>query len=200
MIRQQINLYDERFREKRLLLSAAQVASILLLLLTGIGGWSYLVQTDLNQVRQENLMVKASRQSLTSELNQVSAELTKLSADSGIDEKISRVSREVNARKKVLAFVSANQFGSGQGFSSYLVALSELHVNNVWLEGISLAENYIRIRGSALKAELVPEYFGQFNEQAVFHGNRFNVFTLGRNVDTAWKVDFEIATREAINE
>ena len=200
MIRQQINLYDERFREKKLLFSAAQVASILLLLLTGISGWSYLVQTDLNQVRQENLMVKASRQSLTSELNQVSAELTKLSADSGIDEKISRVSREVNARKKVLAFVSANQFGSGQGFSSYLVALSELHVNNVWLEGISLAENYIRIRGSALKAESVPEYFGQFNEQAVFHGNRFNVFTLDRNGDTDWKVDFEIATSEAINE
>ena len=200
MIHQQINLYDERFREKKLLLSAAQVASILLLLLTGIGGWSYLVQTDLNQVRQENLMVKASRQSLTSELNQVSAELTKLSADSGIDEKIGRVSREVNARKKVLAFVSTNQFGSGQGFSSYLVALSELHVNNVWLEGISLAENYIRIRGSALKAELVPEYFGQFNEQAVFHGKRFNIFTLDRNQDTDWKVDFEIATSETINE
>jgi hypothetical protein len=200
VIRQQINLYDERFREKKLLLSAAQVASILLLLLTGIGGWSYLVQTDLNQVRQENLMVKASRQSLTSELNQVSAELTKLSADSGIDEKIGRVSREVNARKKVLAFVSANQFGSGQGFSSYLVALSELHVNNVWLEGISLAENYIRIRGSALKAESVPEYFGQFNEQAVFHGNRFNIFTLDRNQDTDWKVDFEIATSDTINE
>jgi hypothetical protein len=200
VIRQQINLYDERFREKKLLLSAAQVASIFLLLLTGISGWSYLVQTDLNQVRQENLMVKASRQNLTGELNLASAELTKLSADSGIDEKIGRVSREVNARKKVLVFVSANQFGSGQGFSSYLVALSELSVNNVWLERISLAENYIRIQGSALKAESVPEYFGQFNEQAVFHGNRFNVFTLDRNEDTDWKVDFEIATSETINE
>jgi hypothetical protein len=200
VIRQQINLYDERFREKKLLLSAAQVASIFLLLLTGISGWSYLVQTDLNQVRQENFMVKASRQNLINELNQASAELTKLSADSGIDEKIGRVSREVNARKKVLVFVSANQFGSGQGFSSYLVALSELSVNNVWLERISLAENYIRIQGSALKAESVPEYFGQFNEQAVFHGNRFNVFTLDRNEDTDWKVDFEIATSETINE
>jgi hypothetical protein len=200
VIRQQINLYGERFREKKLLLSAAQVASIFLLLLTGISGWSYLVQTDLNQVRQENLMVKASRQNLTGELNLASAELTKLSADSGIDEKIGRVSREVNARKKVLVFVSANQFGSGQGFSSYLVALSELSVNNVWLEGISLAENYIRIRGSALKAESVPEYFGQFNEQAVFRGNRFNVFTLDRNEDTDWKVDFEIATSETIND
>jgi hypothetical protein len=200
VIRQQINLYGERFREKKLLLSAAQVASIFLLLLTGISGWSYLVQTDLNQVRQENLVVKASRQNLTGELNLASAELTKLSADSGIDEKIGRVSREVNARKKVLVFVSANQFGSGQGFSSYLVALSELSVNNVWLEGISLAENYIRIRGSALKAESVPEYFGQFNEQAVFQGNRFNVFTLDRNEDTDWKVDFEIATSETIND
>ena len=118
MIQQQINLYDERFKEKKLLFSAAQVASILLVLLLGMGGWSYKIQTSLAQAKQENLMVKASRQKLTNELNMASAELTRLLADSRIDEKISSVSKAVNARKKVLVFVSANQFGSGQGFSS----------------------------------------------------------------------------------
>jgi hypothetical protein len=199
-MRQQINLYDDRFREKRLIFSAAQVASLLFVLLVGIGGSSYLIQNGLKQAMQENLMAKASRQNIINELNLASTELTRLSADSRIDEEIARLSGEVNARKKVLAFVSANQFGSGQGFSSYLVALGELNVDNVWLEEISLAENYVRIRGSALSAELIPEYFGQFNQQAVFHGNRFNIFTLDRNKDTDWKVDFEIATDEKINE
>ena len=200
MIQQQINLYDERFKEKKLLFSAAQVASILLVLLLGIGGWSYKIQTSMAQAKQENLMVKASRQKLTNELNMASAELTKLLADSRIEEKISSVSKAVNARKKILVFVSANQFGSGQGFSSYLEALSELHVDNVWLDEISLAENYVKIRGSALNAELVPEYFGRFGEQAIFQGNRFNVFNVTRKQDTDWKVDFEIATDETINE
>ena len=200
MIHQQINLYDERFKEKKLLFSAAQMGSVLLVLLLGMGGWSYLIQTNLDRAKQENLMVKTSRQNLINELNLASAELTKLLADSRVDTEILDVSRAVNARKKVLAFVSSNQFGSGQGFSSYLLALSELHVDNVWLDEISLAENYVKIRGSALYAELVPEYFGRFGEQTIFQGSRFNIFKVNRNEDSNWKVDFEIATDEAINE
>ncbi|MCZ6470842.1 MAG: PilN domain-containing protein [Gammaproteobacteria bacterium] len=200
MIDQQINLYDERFREKKILLSAAQAASVFLILLLGVGGWSYFIQTNLDQARQENLIIKASRQNLVNELNAASAELARLLADSRIDAKITGVSREIGARKKVLAFVSANQFGSGQGFSSYLVALSELHVENVWLDEISLAENYIKIRGSALSAELIPEYFGRFSEQSIFRGNRFNIFKVDRKQETDWKVDFEIATNGTLDE
>jgi len=200
VIHQQINLYDERFREKKILLSAAQAASVFLILLLGVGGWSYFIQTNLDQARQENLIIKASRQNLVNELNAASAELARLLADSRIDAKITGVSREIGARKKVLAFVSANQFGSGQGFSSYLVALSELHVENVWLDEISLAENYIKIRGCALSAELIPEYFGRFSEQSIFRGNRFNIFKVDRKQETDWKVDFEIATNGTLDE
>jgi len=200
VIHQQINLYDERFREKKILLSAAQAASVFLILLLGVGGWSYFIQTNLDQARQENLIIKASRQNLVNELNAASAELARLLADSRIDAKITDVSREIGARKKVLAFVSANQFGSGQGFSSYLVALSELHVENVWLDEISLAENYIKIRGCALSAELIPEYFGRFSEQSIFRGNRFNIFKVDRKQETDWKVDFEIATNGTLDE
>jgi hypothetical protein len=165
-----------------------------------VSGWSYLVQTRLDQATKENLMLMADRQKLGNELNAASVELNRLIADSRVDREIADVSREVSARKKVLAFVSSNQFGSGQGFSSYLVALSELHVDNVWLDEISLAENYIKIRGSALSAELIPEYFGQFSEQPVFRGNRFNIFAVDRKQDTDWKVDFEIATRDTLDE
>jgi hypothetical protein len=51
-----------------------------------------------------------------------------------------------------------------------------------------------------LSAELIPEYFGQFNEQPVFRGNRFNIFTVDRKQETDWKVDFEIATRGTLDE
>jgi hypothetical protein len=200
VIDQQINLYDERFREKKILLSAAQAASLVLILLLGVSGWSYLIQTNLDQAGKENLMLVADRQNLVNELNAASAEFNRLLADSRVDREIADVSREVGARKKVLAFVRSNQFGSGRGFSSYLVALSELHVDNVWLDEISLAENYIKIRGSALSAELIPEYFGQFSEQPVFRGNRFNIFTVDRKQETDWKVDFEIATRGTLDE
>jgi hypothetical protein len=200
VIEQQINLYDERFREKKLLLSAAQVATLVVALLLGISGWSFLIEMKSDMARQENLQVKADQQRLNQELHAASTELAQLVAASQVDQELAGVSREVGARKKVLAFVNSNQFGSGQGYSSYLVALSELQVDNVWLEEISLADDYVKIRGSALSADLVPVYFNQFGKQSVFNGRRFEIFQLKRQDDTDWKVDFEIATSEIINE
>lgn len=200
MIDQQINLYQERFREKRLLLSAKQFGSLLVIMLMGIGGWSSLLQTELDHASQQNLAIKANQEKIIDELNSASAELARLLADSRIDQKIAGLSREISARKKVLSFVDANQFGSGQGFSPYLVALSSLDVSNVWLDEIVLGENYVRLRGSALSADLIPEYFNRFSEEASFQGNRFHIFQIDRNSASTWKVDFEIATEEKIDE
>ena len=200
MINQQVNLYQDQFREKKLFFSVGQIFSLLVILLVGGGGETYLIQSNLDDAKQENYSIKVSQKKIADELNAANAELAMLLADNRMDLEIAGTSREVNARKKVLAFVSSNQFGSGQGFSSYLTALSNLHVDNVWLDEIFLAENYVKIRGSALSADLVPVYFSRFSEEPVFQGNRFNIFQLDRKQATDWKVDFEIATNETLNE
>ena len=200
MITQQVNLYQDRFHEKKLIFSAQQILSALLIILLGGAYGTYLIQSNLNIAKRDNYSIKQSQNKITNELNAANAELAMLLADRRMDLEIAGLSREVGARKKVLAFVSANQFGSGQGFSSYLLALSNLHVENVWLNEISLADNYLKIRGSALSADLVPLYFGRFSQESVFRGNRFNIFQLERNEATDWKVDFEIATDESLDE
>lgn len=200
MIIQQVNLYQDQFREKKLLFSARQVFSLVMILLLGGASGSYFIQSDLDHAKRENYAVKQSQKQITDELNAANAELAELLADKRMDLEIAGLSREVSARKKVLAFVSANQFGSGEGFSSYLTALSKLHVDNIWLNEISLSENFVKIRGSALNADLVPTYFSRFSEEPIFQGNRFNIFQLDRKQDTDWKVDFEIATNETLDE
>ncbi|GBF29252.1 hypothetical protein MnTg03_00823 [bacterium MnTg03] len=200
MITQQVNLYQDRFHEKKLIFSAQQILSALVIILLGGAYGTYLIQSNLDIAKRDNYSIKQSQNKITNELNAANAELAMLLADRRMDLEITSLSREVSARKKVLAFVSANQFGSGQGFSSYLLALSNLHVENVWLNEISLADNYLKIRGSALSADLVPLYFGRFSQESVFRGNRFNIFQLERNEATDWKVDFEIATDESLDE
>ena len=103
-------------------------------------------------------------------------------------------------RKKILKYLSSNQFGSGKGFSSYLSDLSEINVSNVWLEEISLSDNFVKLTGSALKAESVPEYFNLFKEKRLFNGRVFEVFEIQRKQDQDWKVDFLIASQAAANE
>lgn len=196
MIVQQVNLYQDRFREKRLWISAAQVATVTLLLLVGIAVWSFLLHSEFQQAQQRNLAIKADRDRMTAELSAANAELARLLKDSRIDTEIEDAARQISARKRVLNFVDANRFGSGEGFSSYLVALSRLQVDDVWLSQIRLAEDFMQIEGSSLSAEQVPGYFERFGDEEIFRGNRFDQFELNRDLKNDWKVDFKIATRE----
>ncbi len=200
MIVQQINLYQDRFREKRLWISAVQVAGAVLVTVAAISIWSFLLHSEFQQVEQRNLAIKADRDRLGEELNAANAELARLLEDSQLDIEIENMARQISARKKVLNFVDANRFGSGEGFSSYLVALSRLRADDIWLNQVYLAENFVQIKGSSLSAEQVPGYFDRFSEERIFQGNRFDLFELNRDAKTEWKVDFEIATRGTVDE
>jgi hypothetical protein len=194
MIEQQINLYQDRFREKRLWVSASQLSTLLLMVIVGIAAWSYHLHTEFAEAQRRNLEIKADKDRMSAELAAANSELTRHLKQSRLDQDISDTARKISLRRKVLNFVDVNQFGSGEGFSDYLVALSNLHLPDVWLTQIRLRENFVQIMGSSLKADQVPEYFARFGDEAVFRGNRFDLFRLSRSDESAWKVDFVIAT------
>jgi len=200
VIAQQINFYQDRFRVKLLWISALQVAAALLLVIAAGAIWSFLLHTDFEQARRSNLEIKIERDRLTAELAVANADLSKRLEDHRLDREIETTARQISARKRVLNFVDANRFGSGEGFSDYLVALSHLHVDDIWLNQIRLAEDFVQIKGSALNAAEVPGYFDRFSDENIFQGNRFDMFQLSRASDSDWKVDFEIATSSDFNE
>ena len=200
VIAQQINFYQDRFRVKLLWISALQVAAALLLVIAAGAIWSFLLHTDFEQARRSILEIKIERDRLTAELAVANADLSKRLEDHRLDREIETTARQISARKRVLNFVDANRFGSGEGFSDYLVALSHLHVDDIWLNQIRLAEDFVQIKGSALNAAEVPGYFDRFSDENIFQGNRFDMFQLSRASDSDWKVDFEIATSSDFNE
>ena len=200
VIAQRINFYQDRFRVKLLWISASQVAAALLLVIAAGAIWSFLLHTEFEQARRSNQEIKIERDRLTAELAVANADLSKRLEDHRLDREIETTARQISARKKVLNFVDANQFGSGEGFSDYLVALSHLHVDDIWLNQIRLAEDFVQIKGSALNAAEVAGYFDRFSDENIFQGNRFDMFQLSRASDSDWKVDFEIATSSDFNE
>jgi hypothetical protein len=200
VIEQQINFYQDQFKEKRLFASAAQVMILLLVMLFGMASWSYLIGANLNGLEQKNLTLKASQSSVNNELTVIPAELNRQLADDRITNQVNNITKQLRTRKQVMRFVENNQFGSGQGFSDYLNSLSNLQIDDVWLDEILLSDSFLKIRGSALRADLIPTYFASFREEDVFRGQRFQLFELDRKPDTDWKVDFTIATEEAFGE
>ncbi len=199
MINQQINLYHDRFHQKRQYLTAVQTALMVLVVVIVMASYGVHLKLEMNRVTSENLALKQQQKDIAENLAQANAELKRLLADTRFDEQISEVSREIRARIKVIEFVDADRPGSNQGFSSYLVSLSNLHIDNLWLNEIKLAHNFLRIQGSSLSEELVPAYFDQFSHDGAFAGNRFELFRLQRDEATAWKVDFEIASEEPLD-
>jgi Tfp pilus assembly protein PilN len=200
VIEQQINFYQDQFKEKRLFASAVQVIILLLVMLIGIAGWSYLIGANLSDLEQQNLTLKASQSLVNNELTVAPAELNRQLADDRITNQVNNIAKQLRTRKQVLRFIENNQFGSGEGFSDYLNSLSNLRIDDVWLDEISLSNSFLKIRGSALRADLIPTYFASFREEDVFRGQRFQLFELDRKPDTDWKVDFTIATEEAFGE
>ncbi len=204
MILQQVNLYQPRFRPQRLWLSGQQLVLGLALLLLGVVVWSFILHNNLEQAMQRNQMLQAEQRQVGVELGEVNGKLAKLVDERQLDQQIAQLARQVSARKKVLSFVDANRLGAGEGFSGYLAALANLHQSDiradVWLNQIRLADRFIEIRGSSMRAEQVPNYFDQFGSEAVFAGQRFDMFQLERAKETDWKVDFLIATREINDE
>ncbi len=200
MIVQNINLYQDRFKEKKLLASAAQVMILLVALLLGMAGWSYQIQSDLNDSEQQNQLLKDRQSSVNSELAVVTEEINRQFGDDRITDLVNSVRQQLRARKKVIRFVENNKFGSGEGFSAYLKSLSNLQVDDVWLDQILLSDSFVKIRGSALSADLIPTYFDGFSEEKVFRGQRFQLFELDRKPGADWKVDFTIATEETFDE
>jgi len=194
MIVQKINLYQAQFKEQKVFASSTQIIALLLVMLFGIAGWSYKLNSDLAAFQEQARLLKVSQASINSELTKAPIELNKQLADNRIKDSIKDITAQLKARRLIIRFVENNQLGSGEGFSAYLKSLADLQVEGVWLDEIILSNSSLKIRGSALSADLIPIYFASFSEEAVFRGQRFQLFELDRKSSSDWKVDFTIAT------
>ena len=194
MIEQQINLYDDRFREKRIVLSAVDMLLLLVIVLGLLLAFSYWYQLQIDFAEQEQQRLTSQKQQLTTTLDKLRKALDTRLSDNSIEMQVNKVSREITIRKRLLDMVASNQFGSGMGFSNNLNELSKFRVENVWLNEISLSEQDMKLAGSALQPEAIPEYFNQFQQRDLFSGRTFEVFELNRDKQQDWKVDFLIAS------
>lgn len=196
MLNQKINLYQARFKKKKIVLSVFQMAAIGIVLFSVLGAGSYMYRSQLNLSHSESLNAQEQKQRLNEKLQALRLKLDALLAKNEVDDEIIKVSKDIAVRKQMIEFVDNNQFGSGRGFSGNLGELSEFNIRDVWLNEIILAENFMKLSGSALKAEKVPEYFSLLRSRELFKGQVFDVFHVDRKKSRDWKVDFVIASSD----
>lgn len=198
--RQQINLYQERFREPRVLLPASQLALILaaltgvLLAASGYAWWSHGVQAQ----RLQALEAAAERD--RAEVRRIQDELAQRARLEDLDEELRVLRAQRDARQRVMEYVATRGMAQAATLSEFLAGLARRHTDGVWLTRIALLEGgaEIRIEGSALDPDRLPRFLEGLGSEPSYRGRQFRTMTFQRPQDSDWKVDFLLSSaREA---
>jgi len=194
-MKQDINLYQPRFRPQRLWLSARQLLVVLvgLALLLGLSGFYLQGRHAAAEARAAELQQR--QQALQQNLAGMQKKLDALLADDQWTRRETRLRRLLQNHHRIIDYVAEQRFGGGEGFSQPLLALSETRAEGVWLEQIRLSERDLNLRGAALKAAEVPRYFELLRQSQVFSDRAFEDFEIQRSTQYDWKLEFRAATR-----
>jgi hypothetical protein len=195
-MQQQINLYQEQFHIRKAkgpgLLLWGPVGFIAVLLL--ISAFEYWTSVRLENRLQE---VSAEYEQLQAEMDRLQLAVKQRSKDPALERKMLRLDRELRRKRKSLELLAGDDAAANkQGLSEYLVALSEIDQEELWLEHISIQSGglAVELRGKTIKPEEVPVYLQDLGQFSVYEDKAFRSFILARDEERRGLNHFLLST------
>lgn len=196
MINQQINLYQPIFRKARKLLSfrvLLQSVSVVFVLLVTVFIWSW---QQTSQMETDLLYIENQLNDQNGKLAKLSKRLTLMKVGSGPLKELTRLEQELVARQKVVDALTRVRETYTRGVSGYMESFSRQAPKGVWLTGFSVKAGGegVVIRGSSLKAALVPVFLQQLSAEPTLAGTQFGLLQIQRPHAESRYVDFTVYT------
>lgn len=200
-MRQQINLYQDVLIDKPEPFQSRQVGMILfaVIICLALAGFYSYWQADSMQAQVDDL--RQQQQLLSMRVVELEEQYPQREHSILLLEKIKRVERELQGRRKALDYFSKQDQESNGAILASLEGLARYPQQGIWLRRISLLNNgqEIQLTGSALKPEQIPEYLHLLGVNNIFGGQVFSRLKLQRLEERSGQVDFELdSTREAL--
>jgi Tfp pilus assembly protein PilN len=177
---QQINLYQPMFRKQKIVFSAMtmlQVGIFFIVVFTSI----YIYQSS--QIKPYKKQLATIDKELIQLANQIASISTPQKSKSKLlENEITKLTKELEQRKRISRVLTSRSFGNSSGFSSYLEAFAKGHVQGTWLTSVNIKQGgtSLGLKGKTLSSELVPVYIQKLAEEESLHGSSFNVMELAR--------------------
>lgn len=196
MINQQVNLFQPIFRKERKILSfhflvlGGAAFALAFALLYG-WGWQ---KTQVMKGDVAQLQGQLERQ--TQQLAELNLRLTQRKPDTGLQQELSHLREEAAARQAVVEALAHIHDAYTRGVSGYLEGFARQTPENLWLTGFRVHDGGkgLVIRGSALKAELVPQFLQQLSREPSLSGTQFGLLQMQREEKRERWVDFTVYT------
>lgn len=195
---QQINFYHSEFRPKKEVLPAWQFLAIL-----GFALVCLIILSIVTIIFQPDPAEKLERQQQTLLQKQQQVVQLQNKLDTNKEHPLLRaefehINKKLSEKQSLLDYVSSNELGNQQGFSSSLESLSEQSIENVWLTQFTFlnAGQFIALKGKTASADIVPKYIDSLGQSSTFSGKTFSVFNIQKPDGEAY-FNFELFTHNS---
>ena len=184
---QQVNLFQSQFHpgKERLTLTHCLVA--LFVVVIAFAGLSWLKIDQLKEIEQQISNLDGQHQTMMAQLSKLAMTSNTNKKTAVKESEIADKEEELKARRELLGTLTGGKYGSTEGFSEFMLALSRQHVKGAWITGLSVQQGgeQLAIAGSSLTPELAPIYLQNLSNEKVFAGKTFDVMDLNRQEASA---------------
>ncbi|MFQ5487043.1 MAG: hypothetical protein ACE5ET_01175 [Gammaproteobacteria bacterium] len=177
-MKQEINLYQERFKKTRIIFTAGAMltAGLAILLLAGV--WSAWEAWRLNKLAGRLLTINQQLVQLEGEQQDLRATLKKHAPSAKLVARLKKLETVAAYQAPLEEIMSSNAFPDGSGYSDFFLAFARQDLRGTWLTHIRIvgAGREILFKGYATKPELVPRYLQRLSGEQVMQGTAFQDF------------------------
>lgn len=195
-MKQQINLYQEQFREKPVTLPARQMAMIaggllaVMVVVSGGMGWMN------HQAGQRHVELSGRTEALKLANDQLQARLTGQAVEPALAAGVEDAARQLQARQKIMQWMEKSQENLAVPFSALLEGLSRQHVQGLWLTYIAIENGGqgLHLQGSSLDPKLIPDFLGRLKSETAYEGREFRKVLMRADETNPAVLNFALTT------
>lgn len=195
-MRQQINLYQDVLIEKPEPFQSRQVGMLLIIVFLCLGLFGVYGYWQANALQNQADILSQQQQEHATQVAQLEKQYPERQPSVLLQEKIKRTEQSILGQRQALDYFSKQDQESNGSILASLEGLARYPQKGIWLRQVSLlqAGQEIQLAGSALKAELVPEYLQLLGSKNIFGGQVFSRLKLKRLKEQRGQVDFELGS------
>lgn len=195
-MKQQINLYQEQFREKSVTLPARQMLLIAACLLAGMTVISVAMAWLNHQTAQRHTELSSRVEAVKQANDRMQARLAGQAIDPALVAGVEDAARQLQARQKIMQWMEKSQENLAIPFSALLEGLSRQHVEGLWLTyiGIENGGQDLHLQGSSLDPKLIPDFLGRLKNETAYAGREFRKVMMRADKDNPAVLNFALTT------
>jgi len=200
-MRQEINFYQPRFRERAVRYPASLLLQVCAAVLATMALISIYATLRVDGVTRELEVIARQEASAIERLENLRGTIDEITGETSWAERLEQASRELADKEASLRLISGTELGDSQGFARHLRALARQATSGLWLTNIALSAigDKVWLQGEALQAELVPTYLQNLADEEPFATQRFHRLVIDNPDDDGRStVGFVVSTEDSL--